>query len=350
VLRVQFLTGPRRGQQAAFSGPRVRIGRSRDNDLILPDSDPPLSSALHAEAVLERGVWWIVDLGSTNGTLLNGVRVSRQRLGRGDRLAFGADVVRVETAGDRRAVLAVAAALVVALVSAYGVLQLRAPVLEESAAAVARSVYLVAIEDAGQRAVVGTAFAVRADGVLATNAHVADELRHRGALAHAAATAAIAVRSDSAGGARRIVEAWPHPNWRPGSIRDDVALLRLAHGPPVAALALANEAALARLRRGTTLAAFGFSAVATDPWKPRGRLSADVLGDIRGGRYLEIGLGISPGTSGSPIFTADGTVVAIVTAGDFVDAPDGRGRMPAGTGVNWGIAVSALRELLQTRR
>lgn len=350
MLRVQFLTGPRRGQQAAFSGPRVRIGRSRDNDLILPDSDPPLSSALHAEAVLERGVWWIVDLGSTNGTLLNGVRVSRQRLGRGDRLAFGADVVLVETARDRRIVLIVAAALVVALVSAYAVRQLRAPILEESAAAVARSVYLVAIEDAGQRAVVGTAFAVRADGVLATNAHVAGELRHRGALAHAAATTAIAVRSDSAGGARRIVEAWPHPNWRPGSIRDDVALLRLAPGPPVAALALADEAALARLRRGTTLAAFGFSAVATDPWKPRGRLSADVLGDIRGGRYLEIGLGISPGTSGSPIFTPDGTVVAIVAAGDFVDAPDGRGRMPAGTGANWGIAASALRELLQTRR
>jgi hypothetical protein len=72
------------------------------------------------------------------------------------------------------------------------------------------------------------------------------------------------------------------------------------------------------------------------------------LGNVRAGRYLEVGLDIAPGTSRSPVFTRDGTVVAIVAAGDFVVIPGSAQRVPAASGVNWAIAVSALRELLAT--
>ena len=73
-LRLRPIAGARRGPDLRFSGPRVRIGRSRDNDVILPERAAPESSAHHAEALLDtNGAWSIVDLASSNGTTLNGV-------------------------------------------------------------------------------------------------------------------------------------------------------------------------------------------------------------------------------------------------------------------------------------
>ena len=96
-LRLRYLSGPRRGEELIFSGPRVRIGRSRDNTLLLTESESPASSARHAEALVEGGAWWIVDSGSTNGTYVNGTRVAgAQRLDAGDVLRVGATDLLVE--------------------------------------------------------------------------------------------------------------------------------------------------------------------------------------------------------------------------------------------------------------
>ena len=89
-LRLRYLSGPRRGEQLIFSGPRVRIGRSRDNTLLLTESESPASSGRHAEALVEGGAWWIVDTGSTNGTYVNGARVvGAQRVNAGDVVRVG---------------------------------------------------------------------------------------------------------------------------------------------------------------------------------------------------------------------------------------------------------------------
>jgi hypothetical protein len=50
------------------------------------------------------------------------------------------------------------------------------------------------------------------------------------------------------------------------------------------------------------------------------------------------------------VFDETGDVVGLVVGGDFVPADDGRGRRPSGSGVNWVIAVTALRELLNIPR
>jgi S1-C subfamily serine protease len=346
-LRLRFISGPRKGQEVAWPAPRVRIGRSRDNDILLPERDGAVSSAHHAEAHFENGTWWIVDLGSTNGTLLNGHGITRQRLRRGDRLALGDEQLLV-CSGPRRSRSPLVAGVVITValvVLAYSLVRRPPPPLEDLAASVARSVYLVTTEEGGQRDVIGTAFAVRADGLLATNAHVARELRQRGAFERVPARRGLAIRSDSPDDVRRVLDAIEHPDWRPGSLSEDVALLRLAPGAPVAPLPLADPAAFSRLRRGASLATFGFPVASTDPWKPRGRFSVDVAGDVRDDRYVEVGLGIAPGTSGSPILDADRRVVAIVTAGDFLPVA-GRAALASGSAANWGISVAALRDLL----
>ncbi len=347
-LRLRFVSGPRKGQEVAWPAPRIRIGRSRDNDIVLPDGEHAASSAHHAEAQYENGAWWIVDLGSPNGTLLNGTRSSRKRLVAGDRVTFGDEQMLVCDGARRGALLiagVVAGAVALLAIVVVAIMHRPAPPLEDLAAWLARSVYLVTAQRGDERDVIGTAFVVRTDGVLATNAHVANELRKRGALDPSGAVPALAIRSDTFDDVHRVVAAIEHPNWRPGVLADDVALLRIETTSSLTPLPLADAAAFRALRRGASLAAFGFPVAGTNPWKPRGRFSVDVAGDVRDDRYVEVGLGIAPGTSGSPILNADRRVVAIVTAGDFLPMA-GRAAVPSGSAVNWGISVAALNELL----
>jgi hypothetical protein len=67
------------------------IGRSRECDLRVGDGN---ASRRHAEIVQEGATYFVVDLGSTNGTELNGRRVTREKLADGDRITVGAtDIV-----------------------------------------------------------------------------------------------------------------------------------------------------------------------------------------------------------------------------------------------------------------
>lgn len=52
--------------------PVTSLGRDLSNTIVLPD---PEVSAEHALISVRDGHWWLEDLGSTNGTFLNGVRV-----------------------------------------------------------------------------------------------------------------------------------------------------------------------------------------------------------------------------------------------------------------------------------
>ena len=341
-LHLRFTSGPHAGLHYSSAGARVRIGRSRDNDLVLPDDGTPDASRHHAEAVLDHGAWWLADLGAANGTRINGHRVERARLRNGDRVELGAHVLVVGLTDRPRArTLPIVLGIALAAAIAFAVLWKHTPPgFEDAAAAAARATYLVATESEGRRAVVGTAFAVSYDGLLATNAHVAREVQRRVALGEHA----VVVRTEPTTDVRSVRAIFRHPDWAPGSIRDDVAVLRVDNTVSTIPLPLADPSALAHLQRGAAIALFGFPAVSTDARRPRGRLTVDVLGDIRGERYFAVGLSISPGTSGSPIFLADGTVVALAAGGDFV--PTANGTAPTGSGANWGVSVAALREVL----
>jgi len=66
------------------------IGRSSDCEVHLADPD---TSRRHAELRLEGGRFVLRDLGSTNGTFVNGARVDRSELEAGDRIQIGANHV-----------------------------------------------------------------------------------------------------------------------------------------------------------------------------------------------------------------------------------------------------------------
>ncbi len=75
---------------------RMRIGRAPDNDVVLDDL---LVSRHHAELRREGGGWRLVDLGSPNGTHLNGRRVSDAPVGPQDVVGIGHALLHLD--GDR---------------------------------------------------------------------------------------------------------------------------------------------------------------------------------------------------------------------------------------------------------
>ena len=75
------------GHDVALKGDRVEVGRLGSCDICLADVNV---SRIHSAFVREGEGWAIEDLDSTNGTLLNGERVTHTRLHNGDRVQVGA--------------------------------------------------------------------------------------------------------------------------------------------------------------------------------------------------------------------------------------------------------------------
>lgn len=81
------------GERLALGDSVVTVGRRPDSTLRLGD---PNVSRNHAEVRPHGNGWVMVDLGSTNGSRVNGVRVQSQELQEGDEVAFGNTVLRFE--------------------------------------------------------------------------------------------------------------------------------------------------------------------------------------------------------------------------------------------------------------
>ncbi len=92
VLKSPALT---QGEEIPVDSAPVSIGRGGQNDVPL-DGDE-FSSALHARFESRRDGLWVEDTGSTNGTFVNGARVTTpRRLGKGDVVRVGQTDFRVD--------------------------------------------------------------------------------------------------------------------------------------------------------------------------------------------------------------------------------------------------------------
>lgn len=81
------------GERLGLGEAVVTVGRRPESTLQLAD---PNVSRNHAEIRPHGNGWVLVDLGSTNGTRVNGARVSSHELTEGDEIAFGNTIVRFE--------------------------------------------------------------------------------------------------------------------------------------------------------------------------------------------------------------------------------------------------------------
>ncbi len=95
VLR--FISGKYQGGEFPVQpGKEIVVGRSSDLDMVLVED---MVSRKHARINHAARRIWIEDLGSTNGTFVNGEKIKRARLKEGDRILIGTSILKV-IAGD----------------------------------------------------------------------------------------------------------------------------------------------------------------------------------------------------------------------------------------------------------
>ena len=95
VLR--FISGKYQGGEFPLvADKQIIVGRSSDLDMVLVED---MVSRKHARIAMAEDQIWIEDLGSTNGTFVNGEKIKRARLKEGDRVLIGTSILKV-IAGD----------------------------------------------------------------------------------------------------------------------------------------------------------------------------------------------------------------------------------------------------------
>ena len=78
-------------QRLDFDSEEITIGRVDENDICLPKGN---ISKKHTKIVVKDGKIIVLDLKSTNGTYVNGKKVTYDKLQHGDKIRVGKSVLR----------------------------------------------------------------------------------------------------------------------------------------------------------------------------------------------------------------------------------------------------------------
>lgn len=101
-----YHAGPRAGEEIALRSPVLTVGQGGHNDVVLADDS---ISTTHARLEFDTGAWRITDLGSTNGTYVEGVRLAPNvptPLASGSVVRFGALSLRFDPVAEADAAAA----------------------------------------------------------------------------------------------------------------------------------------------------------------------------------------------------------------------------------------------------
>lgn len=92
-LALRFISGKYQGGEFPLDElQEIVIGRSSDLDMVLVEE---MVSRRHARISLEQGVVSIEDMGSTNGTFVNGEKIQHATLQEGDRVLIGTSILKL---------------------------------------------------------------------------------------------------------------------------------------------------------------------------------------------------------------------------------------------------------------
>ena len=83
---IQVKSGFYEGLEVVLDRDWLVVGRGRGADLVLAEAT---ISRAHAAIGFDAGAYFVQDLGSTNGTLVNGSKVERRGLESGDEIRMG---------------------------------------------------------------------------------------------------------------------------------------------------------------------------------------------------------------------------------------------------------------------
>ena len=93
LYALKFISGKYQGGE--FPLPEegeIVIGRSSDLDMVLVED---MVSRRHAKFIMSAGELYLQDLGSTNGSFVNGEKITRTQLKEGDRILIGTSIIKV---------------------------------------------------------------------------------------------------------------------------------------------------------------------------------------------------------------------------------------------------------------
>ncbi|MCB9707875.1 MAG: DUF4388 domain-containing protein [Myxococcales bacterium] len=95
---LRFISGKYQGGELLLPRDReIVMGRSSELDMVLVED---MVSRRHAKLSLEGDDIYIQDLGSTNGTFVNGEKVKKSKLNEGDRILVGTSIIKLVDLGD----------------------------------------------------------------------------------------------------------------------------------------------------------------------------------------------------------------------------------------------------------
>jgi predicted component of type VI protein secretion system len=95
MIRLHQSFGAHAGRRYELAQERIRIGRLPENEVAFDPHADLDASGRHAEIVAEGGAYVLVDVGSRNGTFVDGHRVDRLVLRGGEEIEFGPGGPRV---------------------------------------------------------------------------------------------------------------------------------------------------------------------------------------------------------------------------------------------------------------